>query len=127
MTNEMTAGRGAARTLAAKTPGWMVWYGERTGSFWAVPRVTTRIVARLLEAPTAGDLEEEIRKAEGRSPRQATTPEQPAREQAGSEQPAREQSAPGGRVPDDRGSNGDAPRHRRPTADPQAPRVPVTH
>lgn len=37
MTNEMTAGRGAARTLAAKTPGWMVWYGERTGSFWAVP------------------------------------------------------------------------------------------
>lgn len=112
MTSESTAGRSAARALAAKTPGWMVWYGERTGSFWAVPRAATRIVARLLEAPTPGDLEEEIMKAEGRPSRQAA-PEQPGREQAAGEQDVR--------------GGGDAPRHRRATADPQAPRIPVNH
>ncbi|WP_182873147.1 hypothetical protein [Microbispora sp. H10670] len=117
MTSESTAGRSAARALAAKTPGWMVWYGERTGSFWAVPRAATRIVARLLEAPTPGDLEEEIMKAEGRSSRQAA-PEQPGREQPERERAAREQDGRGG---------GDAPRHRRATADPQAPRIPVNH
>lgn len=86
--------------------------------------MTTRIVARLLEAPTPGDLEEEIRKAEGRAPRQATTPEQPGREQTGPEQAG---SGQAGRKQNGGGSSGDAPRHRRTTADPQAPRVPVTH
>ncbi|WP_432927517.1 hypothetical protein ACQPZZ_39195 [Microbispora sp. CA-135349] len=118
MADEITAGRIAARALAARTPGWMVWYGERTGSFWAVPRVATAIVPRLLEAPTADDLEEEIRQAEGR----------PAREQT------REQTRPGEQSPTQQATTQEATtqqavteaaRHRRSAAETPAPRIPV--
>ncbi|MEV7809051.1 hypothetical protein AB0O28_39470 [Microbispora sp. NPDC088329] len=124
MADEITAGRIAARALAARTPGWMVWYGERTGSFWAVPRVATAIVPRLLEAPTADDLEEEIRQAEGR----------PAREQT------REQTRPGEQSPTQQATTQEATtqeattqqtvreaaRHRRSAAETPAPRIPVS-
>ncbi|MEV5744075.1 hypothetical protein AB0L30_28800 [Microbispora rosea] len=96
MADEITAGRNAARALTARAPGWMVWYGERTGSFWAVPRAGTAIVPRMLEAQTADDLENEIRRAEGR----------PTREQTQSE-------------------TEEAARHRRPPAETPAPRIPV--
>ncbi|MGI5153717.1 hypothetical protein [Microbispora sp. CA-102843] len=108
MADEINAGRNAARALAARTPGWMVWYGEHTGSFWAVPRTTTAIVPRMLEAPTADDLENEIRQAEGH----------PAREQA-QEKPEPEKSE---RAPQ---PAPEIPRHRRPVAETEAPRIPV--
>ncbi|WP_182901688.1 hypothetical protein [Microbispora sp. H10830] len=109
MADEITAGRNAARALAARAPGWMVWYGERTGNFWAVPRAGTAIVPRMLEAPTADDLENEIRQAEGR----------PAREQA------QEKPQPG---QPDRAQQGtaEAARHRR-SAEAPDPRIPVGH
>ncbi|MBE3010570.1 hypothetical protein IL992_15400 [Microbispora sp. NEAU-D428] len=110
MADEITAGRNAARALAARTPGWMVWYGERTGSFWAVPRAGTAIVPRILEAPTADDLENEIRQAEGR----------PAREQA------QEKPQPG--QPDRaQQPSTEIPRHRHPAPEAEAPRIPVRH
>ncbi|MEU6412980.1 hypothetical protein [Microbispora sp. NPDC046933] len=110
MADEITAGRNAARALAARTPGWMVWYGERTGGFWAVPRTTTAIVPRMLEAPTADDLEKEIRRAEGR-PAPEQTPEQA---QEGTQEGTAEGTA-------------EAARHRRSAAEAPAPRIPVNH
>ncbi|WP_204051783.1 hypothetical protein [Microbispora siamensis] len=109
MADEITAGRDAARALAARTPGWMVWYGERTGSFWAVPRAGAAIVPRMLEAPTADDLENEIHQAEGR----------PAREQAP------EKPQPG--QPEGAQQTTEIPRHHRPAAEAEAPRIPVRH
>ncbi|GAA0412522.1 hypothetical protein GCM10009530_76310 [Microbispora corallina] len=94
MTDEITAGRSAARALAARAPGWMVWYGERTGSLWAVPRTAAPLGARLLEAATPQELEQEIRRHQG-------APLQPA-------------AAPAG--PPATGSA--ASRHRRPGEDP---------
>ncbi|WP_169983710.1 hypothetical protein [Microbispora sp. H10836] len=110
MADEIAEGRNAARALAARTPGWMVWYGDRTGSYWAVPRVTTVLVPRMLEAPTADDLEKEIGQAEGR----------PAREQA------RDEPRPG-RPEGTRQETAEAARHRRPAAEAPEPRIPVTH
>src|SRR4051812_27530420 len=68
MTDEITVGRSSARVLAARAPGWMVWYGERTGSYWAVPRAATSLRACLIEARTPGDLEGEIRRYQGPAP-----------------------------------------------------------
>ncbi len=106
MADEITAGRNAARALAARTPGWMVWYGERTGSLWAVPRAGTAIVPRMLEAPTADDLENRIRQAEGRPTREQAQdkpqPGQPERAQQGTAEAARHRrqaEAPAPRVP----------------------------
>ncbi|MGW5263257.1 hypothetical protein ACWEQG_19965 [Microbispora sp. NPDC004025] len=113
MADEITEGRNAARALAARTPGWMVWYGERTGSYWAVPRVTTVMVPRMLEAPTADDLEKEIRQVEGR----------PAREQA--REQAQDEARPG-QAEGARQETAEAARHRRPAAEAPAPRIPVT-
>ncbi|MEU6429806.1 hypothetical protein ABZ860_28270 [Microbispora sp. NPDC046973] len=116
MADEITAGRNAARALAARTPGWMVWYGERTGSFWAVPRAGTAIVPRMLEAPAADDLEDAIRQAEGRPAREQAPdkprPGQPERAQQGAQQEAQQGTV-------------EAARHRRPATEAPAPRVPV--
>ncbi|MEW9534441.1 hypothetical protein [Microbispora sp. NPDC049125] len=77
MTDEITVGRSSARVLAARAPGWMVWYGERTGSYWAVPRAATSLRACLIEARTPGDLEGEIRRYQGGAPDGSRSQTQP--------------------------------------------------
>ncbi|WP_141577456.1 hypothetical protein [Actinomadura sp. WMMA1423] len=47
-----------ARTLQEQFPGVRVWYGEATGSWWAM--VPLREGPRLLEAPSSQQLREEI-------------------------------------------------------------------
>ncbi|NKZ05884.1 hypothetical protein [Actinomadura latina] len=47
-----------ARALQETFPGVRVWYGEATGSWWAM--VPLRDGPRLLEAPSAQQLREEI-------------------------------------------------------------------
>ncbi|WP_248962424.1 hypothetical protein [Sphaerisporangium perillae] len=61
MANEVTEGKAAARELAARLPGWAVWYGEHTGRFWAMPRASAPAGARLAEADTAEELEGAVR------------------------------------------------------------------
>jgi hypothetical protein len=53
-----------ARGLQEQFPGVRVWFGEATGSWWAM--VPLRAGPRLLEAPTAQQLREEILSARGR-------------------------------------------------------------
>ena len=103
------AARNAARALAGRVPGWMVWSGERTGRFWAVPRVSEAIVPRLLEAPSAEDLEKEIRQVEGRPARDQRDEREQAPDASRSGQPeetrqdtrrdTRQETAEAGRVP----------------------------
>ncbi|GGQ37868.1 hypothetical protein BKA00_000236 [Actinomadura coerulea] len=47
-----------ARALQEQFPGVRVWYGEATGSWWAM--VPLREGPRLLEAPSSQQLREEI-------------------------------------------------------------------
>ncbi|TDD70890.1 hypothetical protein E1293_34225 [Actinomadura darangshiensis] len=47
-----------ARTLQEQFPGVRVWYGEATGSWWAM--VPLRGGPRLLEAPSPQELRDEI-------------------------------------------------------------------
>jgi hypothetical protein len=106
MTVESTAGRSSALALAARAPGWMVWYGEHTGRFWAVPLVATPLHTRLVEARTPEELELEIRRYEGgvsRSPAHNPPPGSAAGSGAGA---AAEPGAEPGREPE-------APRHHR--------------
>ncbi|MEV7964766.1 hypothetical protein AB0O34_02140 [Sphaerisporangium sp. NPDC088356] len=70
MTNEVTEGKAAARELAARLPGWAVWYGQHTRRFWAMPRTAAPAGARLAEAETAEELEEAVRHMSGAAPRQ---------------------------------------------------------
>ncbi|WP_131740370.1 hypothetical protein [Actinomadura roseirufa] len=53
-----------ARGLQEQFPGVRVWYGESTGSWWAM--VPLREGLRLLEAPTPQQLREEIMSARTR-------------------------------------------------------------
>lgn len=53
-----------ARGLQEQFPGVRVWYGEATGSWWAL--VPTRGGPRLVEAPTPQQLREEIHSIRGR-------------------------------------------------------------
>ncbi|WP_169948960.1 hypothetical protein [Microbispora sp. H11081] len=109
MADDMTAARNAARALSGRVPGWMVWYGERTGRFWAVPRVSEAIVPRLIEAPSAEDLEKEIRQVEGRPAREqrdereqapgVPRPGQPGDTRQETRQDTRQGTAEAGRVP----------------------------
>ncbi|WP_214410037.1 hypothetical protein [Sphaerisporangium fuscum] len=83
MTNEVTEGKTAARELAARLPGWMVWYGEHTKRFWAVPRAATTAGAQLAEGDSVQELEEAVRRMSGGAPQQmAPAQEAPRPEQA---------------------------------------------
>ncbi|WP_405143468.1 hypothetical protein OG589_38340 [Sphaerisporangium sp. NBC_01403] len=70
MTNEVTEGKTAARELAARLPGWAVWYGQHTRRFWAMPRSAAPAGVRLAEAETAEELEDAVRQMTGAAPRQ---------------------------------------------------------
>ncbi|GAA2653743.1 hypothetical protein GCM10010412_022090 [Nonomuraea recticatena] len=66
------------RMLAARLPGWTIWYGEQTGSFWALPKARG---LPHIEAATAVELEQRARAVEQRLhilpvtvPRSATRP-----------------------------------------------------
>ncbi|MCG5215278.1 hypothetical protein [Streptosporangium sp. KLBMP 9127] len=59
-----TTARRHVRMLAVRLPYWVVWYGEHTGRFWAVPRVRHLGAVTHLESPTAEDLECRAREAE---------------------------------------------------------------
>jgi hypothetical protein len=79
MTNEVTEGKAAARELAARLPGWAVWYGQHTGRFWATPRSVMPGGPRHAEGATAEELEDAIRRATGAPPRQGTPPQEARR------------------------------------------------
>ncbi|MEV2272912.1 hypothetical protein [Nonomuraea africana] len=51
------------RMLAARLPGWTIWYGEQTESFWALPKIRGM---PHVEAPTAEELERRARAVEQR-------------------------------------------------------------
>ncbi|WP_067461668.1 hypothetical protein [Actinomadura macra] len=53
-----------ARGMQEQFPGVRVWYGESTGSWWAL--VPLREGPRLLEAPSPQELREEIMSARNR-------------------------------------------------------------
>ncbi|MFC4533967.1 hypothetical protein [Sphaerisporangium dianthi] len=61
MANEVTDGKTAARELAARLPGWAVWYGEHTQRFWAMPRGAAQPGSQLAEADTIEELEAAVR------------------------------------------------------------------
>ncbi|WP_157099479.1 hypothetical protein [Microbispora sp. ATCC PTA-5024] len=126
MTDEITAGRSAARALAARAPGWMVWYGERTGSLWAVPRTAAPLGARLLEAATPQELEQEIRRHQGAPLRPVpASAAQPVGASAGPQ--AAMPAAPQAAMPAGEQATGSAaPRHRRPGEDPGDGRAEAT-
>jgi hypothetical protein len=89
MTSEVTEGKTAARELAVRLPGWMVWYGEHTRRYWATPRGKAASRGVLAEADTAEELEDIVRQMMGGAPRPEPVREAPVREA-----PARETSAP---------------------------------
>ncbi|GII63028.1 hypothetical protein Skr01_31130 [Sphaerisporangium krabiense] len=74
MTNEVTESKAAARALAARMPGWTVWYGEHTRRFWAIPRSAVPAGTRMAEADTVEELEEVVRRMMGAPPRQLEAP-----------------------------------------------------
>jgi hypothetical protein len=74
MTNEVTEGKAAARELAARLPGWAVWYGQHTRHFWAMPRTGTPGGAQLAEAETAEELEDVVRRIAGGASRPGQDP-----------------------------------------------------
>ncbi|MFC6080411.1 hypothetical protein [Sphaerisporangium aureirubrum] len=76
MTNEDKDGKTAARELATRLPGWMVWYGEHTRRYWATPRGKAAARGVLAEADTPEELEDIVRQMMGAAPR----PEAPAAE-----------------------------------------------
>ncbi|TDD66172.1 hypothetical protein [Actinomadura rubrisoli] len=53
-----------ARSMQEQFPGVRVWYGESTGSWWAL--VPSREGPALLEAPTSQELREQIMSARTR-------------------------------------------------------------
>jgi hypothetical protein len=69
MTMEISEGKAAARDLAARLPGWSVWYGQHTGRFWAMPRTGVPGGAQLAEADTTEELEDVVRRIMGSAPR----------------------------------------------------------
>ncbi|MEO3814767.1 hypothetical protein ABGB17_37710 [Sphaerisporangium sp. B11E5] len=87
MTNEVTEGKTAARELAARLPGWMVWYGEHTRRYWATPRSKAAARGVLAEADSPEELEDIVRQMTDGTPRPARAPEpqRDAREIQGSE------------------------------------------
>lgn len=70
MSNEVTEGKNAARELAARLPGWSVWYGRHTGRFWAMPRTATPGGPQLAEGGTPEELEDAVHRITGGAPRQ---------------------------------------------------------
>ncbi|GII81718.1 hypothetical protein Sru01_67000 [Sphaerisporangium rufum] len=82
MANEVTEGKTAARELSARLPGWMVWYGEHTRRFWAVPRSSMRLGAALAEADTPQELEAAVRRITGGDTGQHPAPDAGRAEQA---------------------------------------------
>lgn len=54
------------RALAARLPRWTIWYGQHTGSFWAVPRGADLRAAPHIEASNAMELEERAKQIEQR-------------------------------------------------------------
>ncbi|MEU0519491.1 hypothetical protein [Streptosporangium sp. NPDC006007] len=54
----------AGRELARRLPCWVVWYGEHTGRFWAVPKAAGLSAVPHLEAVTPGELERAARHVE---------------------------------------------------------------
>ncbi|GGL14326.1 hypothetical protein [Planomonospora parontospora] len=81
MAKEHTEGAAAARALAARLPGWTVWYGEHTRRFWALSRTKGRAGASHAEAATAEELERTVRRIEDGVPPQASSErETPTRE-----------------------------------------------
>ncbi|MEU0520548.1 hypothetical protein [Streptosporangium sp. NPDC006007] len=50
--------------LARRLPWWTVWYGEHTGSFWAVPRAGHLSAVPHIEAATPQELERAARHIE---------------------------------------------------------------
>ncbi|MFC4592301.1 hypothetical protein [Sphaerisporangium corydalis] len=74
MTYEVSEGKAAARELAARLPGWSVWYGQHTGRFWAMPRSVAQGGGRLVEGETPEQLEDAVRRLAG-GPRQGEQPQ----------------------------------------------------
>jgi hypothetical protein len=72
MTNEVTEGKAVARELAARLPGWTVWYGQHTRRYWAMPRAAGPGGAQLAEGGTAEELEESVRRIAGAASRPGT-------------------------------------------------------
>ncbi|MDH2426678.1 hypothetical protein [Sphaerisporangium sp. TRM90804] len=79
-TNEVSEGKAAARALAARLPGWTVWYGEHTHRFWATPRGRTQ-GAPLAEGATTDELEDAVRRITGAPPRQEAATREPQHNQ----------------------------------------------
>ncbi|MGW4644643.1 hypothetical protein ACWEN6_39470 [Sphaerisporangium sp. NPDC004334] len=75
MANEVTDGKTVARELAARLPGWTVWYGEHTGRFWATPKGAAKNDPRLAEGETPEELESAVRALVGGP--QAPAPQAP--------------------------------------------------
>ncbi|GGL04032.1 hypothetical protein Sme01_64640 [Sphaerisporangium melleum] len=61
MANEVTESKAAARELAARLPGWAVWYGEHTGRYWAMPKGARGTRTLLAEGATPEELEGAVR------------------------------------------------------------------
>ncbi|MEV6984535.1 hypothetical protein AB0M95_25215 [Sphaerisporangium sp. NPDC051017] len=78
------ANKAAARALAARLPGWTVWYGEHTRRFWAMPRSAVPAGTRMPEGGTIEELEAAVHHMLGTAPRTegapAPWPEPPAQD-----------------------------------------------
>ncbi|RCG30278.1 hypothetical protein DQ384_16185 [Sphaerisporangium album] len=72
--NTTAAGKAAARALAARLPGWTVWYGEHTRRFWAMPRSAVPAGTRMPEADTIEELEAAVHRMQGTAPRAEGNP-----------------------------------------------------
>jgi hypothetical protein len=81
MTNEVTEGKTIARELAARLPGWAVWYGQHTRRFWAMPRTAVPGGVQLAEGETAEELEEAVRRIASGGPRQGAQAQEPSYDQ----------------------------------------------
>ncbi|MEZ0077296.1 hypothetical protein [Planotetraspora sp. GP83] len=54
----------AVRLLAARLPSWIVWYGQHTGHFWALPRTCDLAAAPHIESRTPAQLERQAQEIE---------------------------------------------------------------
>lgn len=54
--------RARAAMLDRDHPAWVIWWGDKTGRFWAVPRWPA--VAPIIEAPDEGRLLTQMREIE---------------------------------------------------------------
>lgn len=63
--DEATEGK-TVRLLAARLPGWTVWYGRHTGRFWALLKRRPGVQELHVEAGTAAELENQAAQAERR-------------------------------------------------------------